>query len=132
VTKWTRFQACRGNPYPDIEELTVAKEGVVKLLSRLVPSKAPGPDGIPNLLLKELASELAPALTSLFNQSLQSGQHPEEWKLANVSPIYKKEDRHITANYRPISLKCVCSKLLEHIVVSHLSKHTDNYSILTP
>ena len=77
-------------------------------------------------------TELAPAMTALFNQSLQTGQLPQEWKLANVSPIYKKEDKHIAANYRPISLTYVCSKLLEHIVVSHLLRHNDKHSILTP
>ena len=99
---------------------------------KLSPFKASGPDDIPNRLLKELSTELAPAMTALFNQSLQTGQLPQEWKLANVSPIYKKEDKHIAANYRPISLTCVCSKLLEHIVVSHLLRHNDKHSILTP
>lgn len=121
-----------GHDYPSIDKLTVTEEGVAKLLSKLSPFKASGPDDIPNRLLKELSTELAPAMTALFNQSLQTGQLPQEWKLANVSPIYKKEDKHIAANYRPISLTCVCSKLLEHIVVSHLLRHNDKHSILTP
>jgi len=88
---------------------------------KLSPFKASGPDDIPNRLLKELSTELAPAMTAFFNQSLQTGQLPQEWKLTNVSPIYKKEDKHIAANCRPISLTCICSKLLEHIVVSQFT-----------
>jgi len=60
-----------------------------------------------------------------------TGQNPQEWKLSNVSPIYKKDDRHIGANYRPIALTCLF-QAVRIIVVSHLSTHTDTYSIFTP
>ena len=89
-----------GGPFPSIPELEITSTGVEKLLKRLVPSKAPGPDCIPNLLLKELACELAPVLIALFNQSLQTGDHPSDWKRANISPIYKKGDKHLASNYR--------------------------------
>ncbi len=120
-----------GNPSPDIADLIITTKGVEKLLSRLVSTKASGPDNIPNQLLKEVSQELAPALASLFNQSICTGQHPEDWRKANVSPIFKKDDKHAAANYRPVSLTCVCSKLLEHIVVSHLMGHLEEHQILT-
>ncbi len=120
-----------GNAIPDIANLNITTNGVEKLLTKLVTSKAPGPDNIPNTLLKELSAELAPVLTSLFNQSLHSGQLPDDWKNANVSPVFKKDDKHTASNYRPVSLTCVCCKLMEHIVVSHLLDHMDLYSILS-
>ena len=81
-----------GHDYPSIDKLTVTEEGIAKLLFKLSPFKASGPDDIPN----QPSTELAPA-TTLFNQSLQTGQLPQEWKLANDSPIYKKEDKHTAA-----------------------------------
>ena len=44
-------------------------------------------------MLKELAVELAAPMTKLFNQSLFLGEVPEEWKMANVSPIFNKGRR---------------------------------------
>ncbi len=123
--------AMSGNPHPSMENLVVTENGVRKLLARLVTSKAPCPDAIPNTILKELATELAPALTSLYNQSITAGVVPVDWKKANISPIFKKDDKHQASNYRPVSLTCVCSKLLEHIIVSHLMNHLEKNHILT-
>jgi len=120
-----------GAAYPEIDELIVRKEGVLKLLLNINIHKASGPDQIPNILLKELANEIAPALTELYNQTLKDGDIPVDWRRANVAPIFKKGDRHNAANYRPVSLTCVCSKLMEHIVVKHIVTHLDKHGILT-
>jgi exonuclease III len=79
-----------GNPVPSIKKLIIAQPGVEKLLLRLNTSKATGPDNIPCRVLKELAPELAPALTALFNQSLSLGTIPVDWSKAFISPIFKK------------------------------------------
>ncbi|XP_077991091.1 uncharacterized protein LOC144445425 [Glandiceps talaboti] len=97
-----------GGPYPIANEIQITESGVYKLLSTLNVSKASGPDGLPNYILKELALELTPAMTCLFNQSLSNGQLPDDWKSANVSPIYKNDDKHLASNHRPISLTFVC------------------------
>ncbi len=120
-----------GGPYPIADEIVVTEKGVHKLLSRLNTAKASGPDGIPNHILKELAPELSRVLTPLFNQTLSTGQLPDDWKRANVSPIFKKDDKHLASNYRPVSLTCVCSKLMEHIIVSNMMKHLDTHHILS-
>ncbi len=52
------------------------------------------------------------------------------WLLANISPIFKKGERYLPANYRPVSLTCISSKLLEHIVVKHILNHFDYNNIL--
>jgi hypothetical protein len=54
----------------------------------------------------ELAPEIAPILTIIFRKSLETGEVPPDWRSANVSPVYKKGDRHKAENYRPISLIC--------------------------
>ena len=50
---------------------------------------------------------------------------------ANVTAIYKKGSRAEAANYRPILLTSVASKLLEHIIHSHVMKHLEKHNILT-
>ena len=95
------------------------------------PSKAQGPDKIPNSVLKECASELSGAVTYLFQKSLDSGALPDDWISANIAPIYKKGDRHLAENYRPVSLTCVLSKLLEHIICRAMLTHFERNKILT-
>ena len=66
----------------------------------------------------------------IFNKSLQTGIVPDDWKTANVSAIFKKGQRYDPANYRPVSLTCLCCKILEHVIVSNVLKHLDCYKIL--
>ena len=84
-----------------ISELNLCVDVLVALLNLADSNKATGPDGIPPRLLKETAHQIAPSLCSLFNQSLSSGSLPDEWKLANIIPIYKKGKKTHVENYRP-------------------------------
>jgi len=61
-----------------------------------------------------------PKFGHIFQASMQQCTLPADWKEANVVPLFKKGDRSIASNYRPVSLTCICSKLLEHIVYSHI------------
>ena len=76
----------------------------MKILLSLNTNKACGTDGVTARLLREASSSIVPSLTRLFNFSLASGKLPCEWKNANVSPIFKKGDKELVCNYRPISL----------------------------
>ena len=107
------------------------EDGVRKLLLQLKPHKASGPDRIPNRVLKELAWELAPLLTALYNQSLASGTIPDDWSRALVTPVYKKGDVHEPSNYRPVSLTTVACKTLEHIVCKHIVNYLERHKLLT-
>ena len=111
--------------------MTAQEAGVRKLLSQLKPHKASGPDNIPNRVLRELSAELAPCLTTLFNQSLESGTIPDDWSKASISPVFKKGSVLDAANYRPVSLTCVACKLLEHIVVKHMLHYSEVTVIFT-
>ena len=100
-----------------ITKLTIRETGVEKLLQDMNLSKASGPDGIPNRILKECASQIAPSLTVIFQKSIDTGTLPEDWLNANISCVYKKGDKHAAENYRPVSLTSVPCKLLEHIIM---------------
>jgi len=121
-----------GTPLPPIPPLVINVNGILKLLKDLDVSKASGPDQIPNRILKELASYLAPVLSAIFNQSLDSETLPRDWKSANITPVFKKGNRNLASNYRPVSLVSVACKLLEHCVVRHVLSHFDKYNVLTP
>ena len=61
-----------------------------KLLNKINPHKATGPDNISGRLLKEMQAQIAPILCLLFTKSYESGITPTDWKHANVAPVYKK------------------------------------------
>ena len=68
--------------------------GVLKPLKDLKENKASGPDEIPGKILKLAAEELTLAITAIFQLSLDQGSPPNDWLLANISPIYKKGTKH--------------------------------------
>ena len=73
-----------------MDDIAVSNEGVTKFLKGLNPSKALGPDELHPRILKELATELGPVFAHLFQKSLDTGEIPKEWSLANICPLYKK------------------------------------------
>jgi len=102
---------------------------VVKLLKELDPNKASGPDKIPCTVLKELAVELAPVVTALFAK-LWNVALLRDWTEAKISPIHKNGNAHLASNYRPVSLTCVLSKLMQHIICKHILNHLTAHNIL--
>jgi hypothetical protein len=113
-------------------DITIDEAGVAKLLRGVDPSKASGPDQIPCKLLQELHVELAPVFTILFQTSYNSGTLPSTWKSAWITPVFKKGDKCVASNYRPVSLTCVSCKLLEHILCSQIRDYLDHHNILSP
>ena len=110
-------------PTPQLSHIELADFEVVEVLRHLDPNKACGPDGIPSRLLSELADVITPSLTRLFNISVSLGVVPTKWKRANITPVFKKDDPTLSCNYRPISLLCVLSKVLERCVHGHSYHH---------
>ena len=97
--------------------------GIDALLSNLKIHKATGPDGISARVLKEMHSSIAPILKVIFDCCLNTGVVTNDWKIANVTPLFKKGDRLQTSNYRPISLTSIILKIFEHILCSNIMKH---------
>ena len=115
----------------NIPNIHISQTGVEKLLSPLKPHKAAGSDNITPFVLKELAGVIAPILTYIFQKSLDTGVVPQDWRDANITPIFKKGSRFVASNYRPVSLTCICSKLMEHIVVSNMMTHLESTGSLS-
>ena len=110
----------------DLATLDISIVDVRLILSSLDTNKATGPDNISATFLKECASEIAPSLTALINLSITSGTVPDCWKLANICPVYKKDDPNVCNNYRPISLLCITSKILERAILNKIYEPISN------
>ncbi|KAI8517131.1 hypothetical protein Bbelb_057120 [Branchiostoma belcheri] len=111
----------------ELSTIQLSVEEVYNVLHGLRTNKAPGPDGIPNRLLKEAAPVISASLCELFNFSLATGHFPREWKQSNISPVHKKGDKTDPNNYRPIALLPTVAKVLERLVHNRLYKYlTDN------
>ena len=87
-----------------------------------------GPDQIHPRVLKQHATAVALILAVICNKSLHSGEVPEDWRKANVAPIFKKGECYKAENYRPTT--CIASKIIEHIVTKHIMKHLECNNIL--
>ena len=109
--------------------ISITTADIAKLLDNLQPYQAAGPDGLSPMVLRELSSVIAPALEKIFSKSLSSHQVPEDWKKTLVTPIFKKGNKDSRAKYRPISLTCIRSKLLEHIITKSIMSHQEHHNL---
>ena len=130
ITEDTTLPVLDKSPYPDMPKIYIHDEGILNLLMNLKQHKASGPDGIPSRLLKLIAHQITPVLKIIFQISLDKSCLPEDWKCANVVPVFKKKDHSSPTNYRPVSLTSICCKVLEHIIYSNISLHLKNHNIL--
>ena len=116
--------------FPCMDDIDITENGVFKLLNSLKVHKAAGPDKITARVLKQLAPVISPMLTTIFRRSYETGEIPEDWRSADITPVYKKGKKSDPANYRPISLTSIPCKLMEHIITSAIMKHGKRHNIL--
>ena len=95
------------------------------IISCLDPQKAFGTDDINHRMVIASEHSICPPLCKLFNLSLRKIWFPSFWKLAYVTAVFKKSDKSITSNYRPISLFSCVSRIFERTVFKYvlISRH---------
>lgn len=103
-----------------LTEISIDSTEVFKVLTDLDSTKAAGCDSIGPRILKACATSICEPVTLLFNKCLQTSSIPNEWKTHKIYPVPKKGDLSNHTNYRPISLLCVLSKVLERIVYNKI------------
>ena len=116
----------------EMDEPIITRRRIVEVLQHMKKSCSPGPDGISQRILIEVAEEISYPLYLLFKESLDSAQLPEEWKVAHVIPIFKKGSKSDPANYRPISLTSVVVKLLERMLKESIMSHLISNKLIKP
>ena len=113
-----------------LRNITLSPSMARKFLDQLNAIKSCGPDEITPRLLKECSKSLSIPLCTLFNKQLDSGCFLIVWKVANLVPVFKSDDREMVENYRVISLLCIISKVLEN-VCSHTFFPSSNRKFTT-
>ena len=114
-----------------IEQIHTENEDIISLIRKLNPNKASGSDGISGQMLLLCDDLVILPLRIIFTNILSTAIYLDMWKLANVTPIFKKGDKQLIKNYRPISLLPICGKMFEKIIFNHLYNHLTTYYLLT-
>ena len=103
---------------------------ILRIINDLPNKSRTGFDDISMRLIKAIKTEIIPALTCIFNQSLNTGIFPEKLKIAKVIPIHKKGSLNDISNYRPISLLPSISKIWEKLILKQLSTYLNEHKLL--
>ncbi|KFV80058.1 RNA-directed DNA polymerase from mobile element jockey, partial [Struthio camelus australis] len=110
---------------PLVEEVRVRD-----LLSKLDIHKSMGPDGMHPRVLRELADVIARPLSIILERSWRSGEVPEDWKKANVTPAFKKGKKEEPGNSRPVSLASIPGKVMEQLLLEIITKHVEDKKVI--
>ena len=87
-----------------LTSIIATEEQVLNLRKGVDISKACGYDGIGNKIIKLCSEGFHVYFTHFINLSLSLGQYPNEWKFANVIPLFKNDNRQLKENYRHVEL----------------------------
>jgi len=98
-------------------------------LSNLEVHKSMGPDGMHPRVLRELADVLAEPLFIIFERSWRTGEVPEDWRIANVTPIFKKGKKEDPGNYKPVSLS-IPGKMMEQLILEVIMKQVEEKKVI--
>ena len=103
----------------------VSVEEVKKIIRDLKTNKAVGGE-IPTKILRECEFTFD-VLTNCINKSVETGYFPDSLKLANVAPVFKKEDLFDKCNYRPVSILPLLSKVHEKVIYNQLCDYSESF-----
>lgn len=98
----------------------ITEDDIFAALKRSKNSLTTGADGIPSFILKDCAYIFVEPLHHIFNLIRKTNTYPDIWKKAIICPIFKSGESDDVQNYRPISLLCNFSKVLESILYKHI------------
>ena len=101
---------------------------ISKIISSIKLNKATGADKIsPRLFVKLAEPGILSSLTKFINRCITSSYWPSDWKISNVSPIYKKDSETLKSNYRPVSVLPAVSKMAERVIFDQLHEFSLNF-----
>jgi hypothetical protein len=103
---------------------------VCKIIDRLDVNKSTGLDGISAKILKICRDCLTPAIASIINSSIETGEFPDELKVAGVIPLHKGGTRDDPNNYRPISILPTISKIFERHIANQMQAFFEKFDII--
>ena len=114
-----------------LSNITFTNGEILTHLRNIDPSKSNGPDMITGQMIRLCDDSIVLPLKLIFSNILRTSNFPILWKLANVTPVFKKNDKQLINNYRPISLLPLLSKIFEKILFNKIYEHLHNNNLLT-
>ena len=81
--------------------------------------------------MQELSAELCIPLTMIFEKSIETAQLPDQWKVARVSAIFKKGNKKLASNYRPVSITSIVCRTFEKIIRDHIVSFLMEHGLLS-
>ena len=114
-----------------IDHIHIEPGEIISLIRKINPNKATGSDGISGQMLLLCDDSVILPLSIIFANILSTQIYPDTWILANVTPIFKKGDKQLIKNYRPISLLPICGKILEKIIFKNLYSYLHGNNLIT-
>ena len=106
----------------------VSSNEVKKIIKSLNTKKSALSSCIPVSMLINSVDTYLPILTDITNDSIKNGVFPDELKLAEVIPLFKKDDPFDKSNYRPVSLLSHMSKVFERIIYNQINEYIEPFS----
>ena len=107
----------------------VTEETTMKILNNLKPKPSCGYDGFSTKLLKTCKLDICKSVTLIINQTLSTSIFADSLKVAKVIPLYKKGDKALFDNYRPISILPSISKIFESIILNQINDHFTSHNL---
>ena len=104
---------------------------ITSIIKSLKPAKAHGADDILIRMIQLCGDSITLPLSLIFKFSLMNGTFPDTWKMANIIPVHKKEEKNIVKNYRPISLLPIFAKVFEKLLFNSLFAHFHDNELFT-
>ena len=117
---------------PTFNFRTISSNDVLRAINIIKLKSTVDQDDISQKMLKISANIIAPVLANIFNRSVQSCTFPDCWKLSIVTPVFKKGNKFLVTNYRPISILSAVSKVFERVIYEQLLDHFERTKLISP
>ena len=106
---------------------TITNNETIRIITKIKSKHSCGHDCISTALLKQIKTEISPSITLIVNQCLTTGIFPNRLKIAKVVPVFKKGDKDLLNNYRPISMLPSISKIFETVIYNQLYEYLQEH-----
>ena len=103
-----------------LSTINFSDDEIFEIIKKLDVNKAHGHDNISIRMIKICGKSICNPLRRIFEECLCTGSYPQEWKKGNIVPIYKKGDKQLLKNYRPVSLLPILGKILERLIFEEM------------
>ena len=116
---------------PSFEDMIADRSRFMKIVHRLANGKAPGPDEVPNEVLKYMSEEMLECLHLWIQVIFKTAETPACMKESTTLLLHKKGDAALLSNYRPICLINTLGKLYTALLADCMQDFCDQFGILS-